>query len=55
MDKVQKHNSFNVFACLYLNWLQFQHINTSCVELVVLIRCVFLCSIAEMSDQFLQQ
>jgi hypothetical protein len=44
--------SKDVFACFNLHQLWFQCINTSCVEAVVLIRCLFLCPIAKMSDQF---
>jgi hypothetical protein len=33
----------------------FQHISTSYMEVVMLIRWVFLCLVTKMSDQFLEQ
>jgi hypothetical protein len=47
----------NLHVCTYFNLhkLQFQFINTSCMEAVALIRLVFLHLIAKMSNQFLEQ
>jgi hypothetical protein len=38
--------------CFNLHQLQFQCSNSSCVDVVVLIRCMFLHLVAEMSDWF---
>jgi len=52
---VEFDHSKDVCACFNLQQLLFQHINASCMEVVVLVRCVFLYLVSKMSDQFLEQ
>jgi hypothetical protein len=48
-------HSKDVCACFNLHHLQLQCINASCVEVMALIRCVFLHLVTKMSDWFLEQ
>jgi hypothetical protein len=47
-----KDMSIHVSTCTIL---QFQCINSSCMEVVMLIRCVFLHLVVEMDDQVLEE
>jgi uncharacterized metal-binding protein len=51
---VQLDRSRHICACFNLHQLRFQRINASCVEVVALIRRVFLRLVIKMSDRFFE-